>query len=412
MRRTTTRTTTLATLVAVLGMLAVALAPAAAGARVKERPEPVRFATFNVSLNRSGLGDLAAELATPGSPQPANVAEIIQRNRPDVLLLNEFDYDPEALELFRENYLAVSQNGEDPIEYPYAFIAPSNTGEQSGVDLDGDGEIGGPNDAYGFGFFPGQFGMVVLSQHPIVEHKIRTFQNFLWADMPDSLMPTDFYSEEAQSVFRLSSKSHWDVPVRIGSREVHFLASHPTPPVFDDPVVDQNGRRNHDEIRFWADYIRPWNGRYIYDDQGRRGGMRAGAMFVIAGDLNADPLDGDSVDGAIDQLLDDILVGTKVTPSSPGAVEQAALQGEDNDSHLSDPAFDTADFADAPPGNLRVDYVLPRRNMRIVDAGVDWPLADDPAFAPVGVFDPDTFSFPGSDHRLVYVDVVHPGFAR
>ena len=44
------------------------------------------------------------------------------------------------------------------------------------------------------------------------------------------------------------------------------------------------------------------------------------------------------------------------------------------------------------PGNLRVDYVLPRKNMRITDAGVFWPLASDPTFALVG-----TFPFPSSD---------------
>ena len=40
---------------------------------------PVRFATFNASLNRFNAGDLAAELATPGSAQPDTIAEIIQR---------------------------------------------------------------------------------------------------------------------------------------------------------------------------------------------------------------------------------------------------------------------------------------------------------------------------------------------
>ena len=35
---------------------------------------------------------------------------------------------------------------------------------------------------------------------------------------------------------------------------VHFLVSHPTPPTFDG-AEDRNGTRNHDEIRFWADYI-------------------------------------------------------------------------------------------------------------------------------------------------------------
>ncbi|MEZ5252131.1 MAG: hypothetical protein R2713_23855, partial [Ilumatobacteraceae bacterium] len=57
-------------------------------------------------------------------------------------------------------------------------------------------------------------------------------------------------------------------------------------------------------------------------------------------------------------------------------------------------------FADTAPGNLRADYVLPSRNLRIVDAGVFWPLSTDPLFPLVG-----TFPFPTSDHRPVWVDV-------
>ena len=129
-------------------------------------------------------------------------------------------------------------------------------------------------------------------------------------------------------------------------------------------------------------------------------------MFVIAGDQNSDPLDGDSIPGAIQQLLDHPLVNTKVTPRSEGAVQQAELQGDNNLTHQSDPAFDTADFGEAifgGPGNLRVDYVLPRKNLQITDAAVFWPLNDDPLFGLVG-----TFPFPSSDHRLVWIDVRVP----
>ena len=94
----------------------------------------------------------------------------------------------------------------------------------------------------------------------------------------------------------------------------------------------------------------------------------------------------------------------RVTPDSPGAVEQNGLQGGANLTHRSDPRFDTADFADTAPGNLRADYVLPRKNIRIVDAGVFWPLAADPLFRLVG-----TFPFPTSDHRLVWIDADLPG---
>ncbi|MGI9606033.1 MAG: endonuclease/exonuclease/phosphatase family protein [Acidimicrobiales bacterium] len=376
--------------------------------------EGVRFATFNASLNRGIAGALATELSAPGSAQPDVIAEIIQRTRPEVLLINEFDFDAGnvALDGFQANYLGVPHGDADPIDYPYRYTAPSNTGIFSGFDLDNSGGAGdfAPNDSFGFGFFPGQFGMAVYSMHPIDFDEIRTFQNFLWKDMPGALLPddpafpgpADWYSPAELDVFRLSSKSHWDVPIEIDGETVHFLVSHPTPPVFDGPE-DRNGTRNHDEIRFWADYVHPGRSGYIYDDDGDDGGLDGDDLFVIAGDQNSDPFDGDSIPGAIQQLLESPKVNTKVTPSSPGGPEQAALQGDNNLVHLSDPAFDTADFGEAifgGPGNLRVDYVLPRKNMKISDAGVFWPLSSDPDFGLVG-----TFPFPSSDHRLVWIDV-------
>jgi hypothetical protein len=390
-------------------LLTLALAPSA----VADRNSDVRFATYNASLNRNFAGQLITDLSTPLNPQAAAVAEVIQRVRPDVVLVNEFDFDAGgvALRLFQDNYLSVPHMGAAAIVYPYRYTAPSNTGIPSDFDLDNSGgPPGGPNDAFGFGFFPGQFGMAVYSMYPIDPMGIRTFQTFLWKDMPGALLPNDpatpapadWYSPAELGVFRLSSKSHWDLALTIGSKTVHFLVSHPTPPVFDGPE-DRNGTRNFDEIRFWADYITPGRGGYIYDDAGRRGGMRPGSLFVIAGDQNSDPLDGDSIPGATQQLLEHPLVNTKLTPASAGAVEQAALQGGANLAHRSDPRFDTADFADTAPGNLRADYVLPRKTLQIVDAGVFWPLSADPLFRLVGVF-----PFPTSDHKLVWIDVTVP----
>lgn len=389
----------------IAALLGAVPASASGGSSNNKNVESARFATFNASLNRFNAGDLVTELEAAAAgdvtDQVQAVLDIITATDPDVLLINEFDYDDEqrAAALFAE--LA---------GYPHHFTAPSNTGIPSGFDLDNDGSTDGPGDAYGFGFHPGQFGMLVLSKFPIETDKVRTFQNFLWKDMPGALLPenadgTGWYSDEELAVFRLSSKSHWDVPIRINGPRVHFLVSHPTPPVFDGPE-DRNGRRNHDEIRFWADYIGPrGQAKYIYDDDGGRGGLKHGRAFVIAGDQNADPNDGDSFPGAIAQLLDNPRVNTSVTPASEGAVE-AVDQGAPNDSHVSEARFDTADFGEAQfggPGNLRVDYVLPVRRARIVDAGVFWPSSDDPLSALTG-----TFPFPSSDHRLVWVDLAKP----
>ncbi len=241
--------------------------------------DTIRFGTFNASLNRLSAGQALTDLSSPGNAQADAVAEIIQRVRPEVLLINEFDYyapteahpDGPLVDAFRDNYLAVAHNGAQPIDYPYSFVAESNTGITSGFDLNnfagydgtpGDNAYG--DDSFGFGVFPGQFGMAILSQHPIDADAIRTFQHFLWKDMPGALLPddpatpspADWYSAAELDVFRLSSKSHWDVPIDIDGTTVHFLVSHPTPPVFDG-AEDRNGTRNHDEIRLWADYVTP-----------------------------------------------------------------------------------------------------------------------------------------------------------
>jgi Endonuclease/Exonuclease/phosphatase family len=405
----------------------LAAAVLAAAAPATAHAADARFATFNASLNRGAPGQLVADLSNPSSNsvgvrQAKNVAEVIQRAAPDVLLINEFDFvaGGQAARLFRDNFLAVSQHGAPAADYPYFFVAPSNTGVPSGFDLDNNGDTNpndAGNDAWGFGLFPGQFGMVVYSKHPIDTDAIRTFQNFLWKDMPGSRIPQPFYSPAEVAEFRLSSKSHWDVPVQIGKRTVHFLVSHPTPPVFDGPE-DRNGLRNADEIRFWADYVTPRRGGYIYDDEGGRGGLHPSALFVVAGDQNSDPLDGDSLrdaDGdpiAIQQLLDSPRVNSKRTPSSAGA-EQAADQGGANARHLGDPRFDTADFSDTAPGNLRADYVLPSRQIKVSDSAVFWPVREDPLFPLTGVFDSANWGavggFPTSDHRLVWADLEVPG---
>ncbi len=105
-------------------------------------------------------------------------------------------------------------------------------------------------------------------------------------------------------------------------------------------------------------------------------------------------------------------MNTKLTPSSAGGPYWALVQDALNDTHESDPSYDTADFCDTPafppcsgPGNLRADYVLPSRALRIVGAGVFWPTASDPLVYLTGT----GFPVPSSDHRAVWVDVRVPG---
>ncbi len=410
----------------IAGLLAgaafIALAAGLSGCAREEPAAPevktIRVATFNVALNRPEEGGLIEDLSTPDDAQAKAVAEIIQRTNPDVILLNEFDYDAlgRALALFQANYLAVSQNGAAPVQYPYQFQGPVNTGVPSGVDLDRSGAVGGPpgsreygGDAYGYGAFPGQYGMVILSKYPFDSGAARTFQNFLWKDMPAAMLPdaaatpqqNDFLSPAALAAFRLSSKSHWDAPIEIDGKAVHILASHPTPPVFDGPE-DRNGKRNHDEIRLWADYI-AGKADYLIDDEGGKGSLAAGVRFVILGDMNADPEDGDGVSGASKQILLSPFVQA-TAPESAGASAAARVQAGSNAAHKSPAATDTSDFFDGEggPANLRLDYVLPSKSgFNVRGSGVFWPAPGEPGRALVGEGDPVS----SSDHRLVWVDL-------
>lgn len=366
----------------------------------------LRIAQFNAALNRPGAGVLLADIRK-GDAQVAAIAAIIRAVRPDILLLNEFDRDAEgrALDAFAA---FLSAADEAPIDYPHRFHAPVNTGVPSHRDLDGDGRTTGPGDAWGWGAFPGQYGMAVLSRHPIRADEARTWQLFPWSAMPGALRPalpdgTIFHDDETWALLRLSSQSHWALPIETPAGALMLVAAHPTPPVFDGPE-NRNGRRNHDEIRLLHAIATEPMAAWLVDDAGRAGGLAPGTPFVIAGDLNADPADGAAERGALTALLGDPRLQDP-GPESAGAAAAANTQGAANASQKGRPAQDTADWRDTPgPGNLRVDYVLPSAQFDVTASGVFWPAPGQPGAAlmrsrkrPVS-----------SDHRLVWVDIRLP----
>jgi endonuclease/exonuclease/phosphatase family metal-dependent hydrolase len=393
----------------VAAALAAACSPSAPTGPHQSRTSPVtppaidttlRVATFNVSLYGQANGDVSRQLEA-GDERARKIAAIIQHLAPDIVLLNEFDHDAsgETADRFVRDYLAVPQADQPAIEYPHRFLAPVNTGVPSGFDLDRDGRTDGPGDAWGYGTHPGQYGMLLLSRHPIDAGASRTFRQLRWKDLPGALEVQDpetgapWYPGPAWEQFPLSSKSHWDVVVETPLGRVHVLAAHPTPPAFDGPE-GRNRLRNHDEIRLWAEYIGTGEAQWLVDDAGRSGRLGADVAFVILGDYNADPVDGASHDNAIAQLLSHPRVLDYPPPRSAGAVVAAREQGGANAVHLGDPAHDTGNF-NPRTGNLRVDYVLPSVQFEVVDSGVYWPPADEDALG----------ASEASDHHLVWADL-------
>ena len=377
-----------------------------AWARSMSADPTLRVATYNTSLYDDDTGGLIRRLES-GDGGARKIAAVLQRVRPDLVLLNEFDFDEEgrAADLFQQHYLEIAQpGGGDPLRYPYRYLASVNTGVPSGLDLDRNGTAGGEgrnrgNDAWGYGLHPGQYGMLVLSKFPIDADQVRTFQRLRWSAVPGARQPMDpktnapWYPADIWAQLRLSSKSHWDVPVRTPSGVMHFLVAHPTPPVFDGPE-DRNGARNADEIRLWSEYLSPGEKPWLCDDRGQCGGLAAGARFVIAGDLNNDPVDGDGRHEAIVELLEHPRVLRYATPRSEGAVEKTAQYAASGLVHRGAPAHATGDFG-PKAGTMRLDYVLPSVGFALKGSGVFWPASSSP----------DAAIADGSDHHLVWVDL-------
>ncbi|MFD1880826.1 endonuclease/exonuclease/phosphatase family protein [Paracoccus pacificus] len=335
--------------------------------------DSIRIATFSPDLTRKGPGLLLSDLQEAKDPQIAAVVQVIAASRADVLLLTGIDWDYDGLAL-RALADRLEQAG---APYPYRYAGRPNTGMATEVDMDGDGRVVTPEDAQGFGFFSGQGGMAILSRLPL--GTVTDMSDTLWRDVPGNSMNGAGLSTAAAEIQRLSTTAHWDVPVNLpGGTALHLLAYAATPPVFDGPE-DRNGRRNADESRFWLSYL----------------DRLKGAPFVILGDANLDPVDGEGRPDGIQSVLNDPRVQDP-KPASPGG--RAA--GAENPGQKGDPSLDTADWPDADgPGNLRVDYVLPASTLRIKDAGVLWPAPPDP-LAPVVTA--------ASRHRLVWVDLNLP----
>ncbi|WDJ12021.1 endonuclease/exonuclease/phosphatase family protein [Xanthomonas campestris pv. incanae] len=369
---------------------------------------PLRIATYNTSLYSDEAGGLVRELQGD-SAHARKIAAVLQRVRPDLVLLNEFDFDPahRAADLFQQRYLQVAQpGGGDALAYPYRYLAPVNTGVPSGLDLDNNGTVGGDgrsrgNDAWGYGLHPGQYGVLVLSRYPIDAQAVRSFQLLKWSALPGALRPVDpatqrpFYNDAIWAQLRLSSKSHWDVPVRTPLGVVHALVSHPTPPVFDG-AEKRNAARNHDELQLWRAYLdnAADTTRWLCDDQGRCGGLERDAHFVILGDLNNDPIDGAGRHEAIRALINHPRVLQYPTPVSAGGPEKTAEYAAQGIAHTGDPHQVTGDFG-PQAGTMRLDYVLPSGQFTLAGSGIFWPASSSP----------DAAIADGSDHHAVWVDV-------
>ncbi len=268
-------------------MLVAAALPAAA--------EPFRVAICNVELPRNGPGLLLRDILE-GDPQVEAVAAVVARLDPDILLLIGVDWDLDGLALAALRR-PLAEAGAD---YPAPLRRPAEHRHGHRARPGRRRRPATPRDAQGYGRFAGEGGMALLSRLPIGEGDVRDFSDLLWRDLPGAELPRDadgapFFPPRRRrcsgSRPPATGTCRWSCP---RGSEIRVWAFHATPPVFDGPE-DLNGLRNRDEARSGSRYL----------DGAVRSATAPTAAFVLLGDANLDPADGDGRPDAIEALLAD-----------------------------------------------------------------------------------------------------------
>ena len=294
-------------------------------------PARLRVAFWGSELSRDGPGLLLRDIAERDADVLA-AASLIAGAAPDVIALSGFDRDEGGLALAA--FATLIAEAGHPM--PHLTAPQTNAGRPTGRDLDGRGWLDA-DDAHGWGRFEGEGGLALLSRLPL--EPLDDFTALAWDDLPGAPGP------EITFGVRLSSTSH----AIYSAGPLTLVLWGATPPVFDGPE-DRNGIRGGDEARLWSLWL-----------DGAIGAVPEGPL-VLMGRSNIDPYDGDGDHADMRALL------------RHPRLQDAGPVGTDwpeQPAHAGDPALDTARFDG--PGALRVDYLLPSRDLAVLDGGLIWP---------------------------------------
>ena len=299
--------------------------------------------------------------------------EIIQRVRPDILLLQEFDYDAdgESLRAFRANYLARPQNGAAAHRLRATPSSPSRTPAcPPGFDLDNDGKVGRRRRRAGLRRVSrASTRMALLSRFP---------------DRRGAARARSANSCGATCRARCCRTIRDTGPRLVLARGAGGVAA-----VFEEPLGRAGDDRADSRCTCWpairrrppstarriamacATTTRSASGattssarrRYIRDDHGqarriRRQAVRDHGRPELRSRGWRQPARRHR--GAARAPARQCVVRAAERWRAP---RPAAVQGGANAAQRGDPRFDTADFNDRVAGNLRVDYLLPSKGL-------------------------------------------------
>lgn len=371
--------------------------PDAGAADTQAAPTSIRIGQFNLR-----------EMATPklvadAHPQVDSAATIIGRFAPDIVNINEIQFDivntpstglpgapattkPGTFDQGAQNArrLADRIEAKTGVAYPETIHFFGNSG------MRWKGANPANSDSFvlrGWGEWPGRFNTAILSKHAILKDEARVIVDFHWQDLPDNMLAQMKKDTglDLPDGFPLFEKSLNLVPVDVKGTKVWLVLLHPTAPVYD-PI---NKYRNHDELHALSLFL-----------QGKLPGVDPlpdGSKFVVIGDFNADPDgDGDGVPGAIAQVIDLPILSPKPFPRGAGNHGKVPEENTYCGGCGEDDAGPPADISQSL--QLHLDYILPSANTGGVTGGAIF-------FPERSATDDFGLACRASDHMFTYVDV-------
>jgi hypothetical protein len=360
-------------------------------------PQTLTVAQFNL---REFSTD---KLIDPADEQASAAAEVIARFKPDIISINELQFDIQGLPTASmpgapsgTTYGNFNGNGDDNTKrladriaaidpeatYSNTLLTIGNSGFYwEGDDLGLDWYI-----LRGWGEWRGRHNTGILSRYPILYDQVRVITDVAWDSLPENNIAL-MKSETGIDVppgFPVFEKSLNVVPVQVGEQVIYVVLLHPVAPAFD-PI---NVYRNSDELRALAMFL-----------DGTLPGVEPlpeGAKFFVVGDLNADPDEGDSLPGAIQRIIEHPLLAV----SYPAGAGTKGQNGEYN-SYLSGCGHDDGTMVGDPADRwqMQLDYVLPSATIGLAKSSI--------LFWPDHVSERDDFdlSCRASDHKFLMVEV-------
>jgi alkaline phosphatase D len=363
---------------------------------------PLRIAQFNIRELTT------AKLLDPAHRQVNAAADVIARFDAEILSINEIQYDladvpiaglpgapaaqPGAISFDGDPAgnaarLAKRVAAVDPeLDYAHAIMFLGNSGFAYTGATGGHAEL----EMRGFGEFNGRYNSALLSKHPIRTGDVRVIHDYPWRDVPGNSI-AELEATLGIAVpddFPIFEKALHVVPVEIETGAVvYFVLAHPVSSGFSA----LNPYRNRDELHAIALYL-----------SGELPGVEPlppDAHFVVVGDLNSDPEDGDG-GGGIRSLIEHPRIDAHF-PEGRGGSE--GMHPERN-TFLSGCGRETGPIVANPATKLQLqlDYLLTSTTLGDpMASSIYWPHhVQQPAEYALTCY--------ASDHRFVWMDLRRP----